>query len=115
MYIMKCVQQSQYIFLYFSSGLVRMLSWINNMFAYTLEPYVLLLTIRIVYQMYLSALVIRSNGKPLTTALLGTYFRRKGDYIPSLLLTYENCFMILVMLLASSWLEDTAYDSKPHM
>ncbi len=110
---MKCVQSSSFSVFLIVSGLVRMLSWFNNMFAYTLEPYVLFLTIKIVYQMYLAALVIKTNGKPLTPELLGKYFRRKGDYIPSLLLTYENCFMILVMLLASSWLEDLAYDSKP--
>lgn len=92
--------------------MVRMLLWFNKMFAYSLEPYVLFLTVKIVYEFYLAALVVASNGKPLGNLHLGQYFIRKRDYIPAILLTYESVFMILAILLAGVWFEDTAYDSQ---
>ena len=88
-----------------------MLSWLNKMFSFSLEPYVLFLTIKIVYEFYLAALVLSSNGKCANQKYIGKYFIRKKDYIPAFLLMYEDCFMVAAILYACSWLEDTTYDS----
>ncbi|CAL8112928.1 unnamed protein product [Orchesella dallaii] len=92
-------------------GIVRMLSWTNNIFAYSLEIHVLNQTIRIVYQLYLAAIVLDTNGDKVKYANVGKFFIRPMDQLPALLITYENIVLMIMILMASSYLEDTAYES----
>ncbi|ODN05816.1 hypothetical protein Ocin01_00857 [Orchesella cincta] len=92
-------------------GIVRMLSWANNAYAYILETYVLFQTIKVVYQIYLAALVISENGDFVRFNNEGKFFRRPWDQLPALLITYENAFTVVIMLMAGAYLEDTAYES----
>lgn len=91
--------------------LVKMVLWMNHMFAYALEAYCIYTTVKIVYEIHLTVIVLQHNDK-LEHYSLGKHFIRKKDYILPLLLIYENCAMLITILMAGTWLEDTATGSK---